>query len=89
MNSQYDLVRRQCRNNTPPVEVNQTWQAINSNTGEVMRELRILAIHPDLDAHTNGRKWIYEEQPRRRLLERRIGVTPEFNLRYVFSLKGA
>lgn len=67
------------RSKKPEIEPNQSWVGLAN--GRVLRRLRILAPHPD-----GG--WIYEEQAvDGKMLERRISVCPEFNLRYVFELE--
>lgn len=75
--------RRAHQENDPPVEVNQIWECYDSN-GSVMRSLRILALHPDLAIDSN-RQWIYWDSTRR-LITDRMGICPEFNLRFVFTL---
>jgi hypothetical protein len=74
--------------NDPPVEIGQLWFVENHN-GDLLREIRILALHPDPAMGSGERKWIYENT--RGTMVRRsigqIGVCPEFNLRYVYELR--
>lgn len=77
------------RENDPPVEVNQIWSA-PGNDGEIFRRVRILAPYPDPDKN-GGRLWITQDAPSKFLknrTERPLNISPEFNLRYVFTLEG-
>src|SRR5574339_398943 len=79
---------RACNDNDPPIEVNQVWSATDQN-GQILRRLRILALHPDPDTYSNSRNWIYCDIPggRMRTELHSPRVCPEFNLRYVFTLE--
>lgn len=70
------------QSNDPPIVPNQRWCGYDKN-GKIFRQVRILAIHPDTD-EKGQRKFIYETTigPGRG----NLGITPEFNLRYVFEV---
>lgn len=77
------------RNNDPPIEIDQIWSAPDS-TGEIFRRIRILALYPDYNKN-GGRLWITQDVPSKFLkntMERPLNISPEFNLRYVFTLEG-
>ena len=71
--------------NDPPIEPNQIW--IGTDGDKVLRRIRILALH--LDEIDGRRAWIYQEQAAkmRNLDIGRLGICPEFNLRFVFHLE--
>ena len=75
----------QYHSNDPPVEVNQEW-VVFSDKDEVLRRIRILALHPDL--LDGKRAWIYQDRPAKmvKLTAGELGVCPEINLRVVFEL---
>lgn len=78
----------ECMANEIPVVVGDEWVAFGED-GKVLRRLRILALHPDVDNYTirsGGRMWIYQELPAAlRTQSGRLGIIPEFNLRYVMQ----
>lgn len=87
-------VREDYKNNDPPVEPGQFWVAYMTN-GDIGRKIRILAPYPDFGKINNlpgadlrRRSWLFEEHSGKMLHMDlgRIGVCPEFNLRYVFKL---
>lgn len=78
--SRYADVQEEIKCGFPSIEVNQHWVALDDK-GEVMREVRILAPHPD-----GG--WIHEDKPSKLIpTPSGMGRCPEFNLRYVFRPK--
>lgn len=83
------LVRKAIIENDPPVEPGQYWQCYNSD-GEVMRRIRILAPDTFTMSHADGdakREWIYQELSGKMHLNfGRLGICPEFNLRYIYKL---
>lgn len=87
-----ELTRRRqaiygCKENRPAIAPNQVWIAKKVN-GVVLRRIRILAKHPDMDTLTNYPMWIYQELPARMYPRGgHLGTCPEFNLRYVFELE--
>lgn len=80
-------VDRRIRENDPPIEPNQIWEA--KVKGETIRRVRILAQHPEPTPFAqSGRAWIYEEMAGGRIRSEigRLGVFPEFNLRMICKL---
>lgn len=88
MASSIDIARKQYQVNEPEVKPGQIWI-----TGEpTLRRIRILGRYvftPELKIGEDGRNWIYQEMPggKMRLEIGRLGILPELNLRYVFSLE--
>lgn len=83
--SKYLKTLEQCQRNDPRIEVNQRWLVIIN--GEVFRRIRILARHPDdIDSRP---AWLFKDEPSKMHYRdlTRIGVFPEFNLRYVMTLE--
>ena len=87
MTSTYRETVQAYKKNDPPVEVNQIWIGLNEDRTKILRKIRILAVFPD--GIDNRRAWIYMEQPGGmfRTDNGRLGICPEFNLRYVFELE--
>lgn len=83
--SKFDEAREAMRTNNPPVKPMQVWSA-HAN-GKIIRRIRIMAKHP---RYALENYWIYEELAGGILRTEigRLGICPEFNLRYVFELEG-
>lgn len=83
------LVRKAIIENDPPVEPGQYWQIYNSN-GEVLRRIRILAPDTFTIGHDDGyakRGWLFQEhRGKMQTGHGRLGICPEFNLRYLYKM---
>lgn len=89
-NNTLAAVQKQMKENDPPIEVGQFWVAVNSTTGVVNRRIRILGryLTDNKSILKESNMWIYQEHPGSMRTETgRIGVCPEFNLRYIFRLE--
>jgi hypothetical protein len=77
--------KRACLVNEPAVEPNQRWVS-RIGDGEIGRQLRILALHPD--STINDKIWIVVDEPSRLYPRgtRDMTTCPEVNLRIVFEL---
>lgn len=87
--SRHQQARNAYNSNTPLIEPGQYWSARSVNN-EVLRRIRIIAEYPAEYGFCDyaGRAWIFEDHAAK--LKTRVGqlgVTPEFNLRYVFELE--
>jgi hypothetical protein len=75
--------------NDPPIEINQVW--VSYVDRQIFRKVRVLAQMPKPTGLNDEeeRVWLLQELAAKMNVEvGRITRCPEFNLRYVFSLKG-
>lgn len=88
--TRYKITREAYKNDDPAVEPEQFWVCYDLK-GRVLRRIKILALYPKYGKQHTGteRIWIYEEYNSElfRLEIGRLGICPEFNLRYVFVLE--
>lgn len=88
-------VRQEITMNNPPIEIGQIWESSTTETGKVLRRVMILASYPECGrvkpTGLDHKLWLYEEMAadRRHVEVGRLGICPEFNLRYIFRLVDA